>query len=1303
MGPMFREFFCVTFLTISALSCCQEMVAQESPQRPTLQAAPNPHKLAESTFVTLDQTHRRLQNALRADSDAHRQRQVARGLERLIDQYEKVLKVGARSRAIGILLNDLGEARADMPQKVRALDAAVSILANYVGQDSTTNLVYAQAVDRLAQALLNPTTIERVTPTLMRGLKLLSERQAVEAEAALLAAWSYSFDDNSITSSPLDGTSIPSFADVVQHAAEADESNRSKCTRFYKTEIEQADLIFNSGQILEAHSRASRIVRSAIFAQRSGCNLYWTPSDEQSQRYNVSTDQMSQLIEFQIRAEIARTIGTPPGAGEGYIEHVFARFAKVATINQFKEMLPLLRGKSMSWYDKNKEYDLADVVVNMIKKVSSPHKQPADYVGATALIERLAELRPSTTERGAGGWGKASDVIFAAEFHLSKGSRTQATRLARLLIYGFPYAEVSVEERARGLFILARNAADEGDTQTAGRMIAEAVSLFRDGDAVKHLELVSEALEPLPEDVWAIAREPILTLAARAVPANLYPKHNNRGTIISHGFEYAVVPVAVRYFDQALFDRILNGTQAINDISHISLGLLRQSILNGRESPAWLMQIVEAAIPKKLPNERGIIQSSVIRTLPLLRKKDYREILVRIGDSRNGSSDCDFGQLDILRYVAEERSNGRPPTFAGAEAVLRQIYRGLCAGNSLGLEKEAADIWRNIGKIWWRLGEPQISRAYLDPSAAADVELLNAGRNSDAVADAVNQPERIFDELLVARVRSETGDTRGALARSSEITRMITARVNAAGAANDRVRETMRFHEPLDFHLVNTALLADQGTGLSQTDLASAFDALQLRRVTGAAVAAARLSARLASTDPALAAALRERQDAAEHVELLGRQQQAAEDDASKARIALSIRSALENQERINRNFATRFPRAAVDEVLEPLPLAQAQSQLRQGEALVVSASTGTEVILFVATRERAGLVRAARPQADIIRLLQEFREGIYVAGGQSTFPRFRDEAALELHDALIAPLDTLLAGVQHLTFVVDGPLESVPFVALVDGQAGDRPRYLIERFSISHLPGVRSLVAPAAAVSRSQLAYLGVGDPVLGPPTALNPTRGLGSLSPAERARSVAQMPSLPATRLELQSVSQRFSRDTAALLLGPDATEAKLKAEQLGRFGVIHFATHAVVAGELSGIAEPGIAMTPPAQPSGDNDGLLTATEIGALNLSADLVILSACNTAASDGRPNAEGLSGLARAFIGAGARNLLVSHWAVLSGPTGALMERFAEASAGGAPPALAMRTAMLRMLADTGNPDNQRPVIWAPFFVVGRGG
>jgi CHAT domain-containing protein len=188
---------------------------------------------------------------------------------------------------------------------------------------------------------------------------------------------------------------------------------------------------------------------------------------------------------------------------------------------------------------------------------------------------------------------------------------------------------------------------------------------------------------------------------------------------------------------------------------------------------------------------------------------------------------------------------------------------------------------------------------------------------------------------------------------------------------------------------------------------------------------------------------------------------------------------------------------------------------------------------------------------------------------------------------------------------------------------------------------------------------------------------------------------------------VARDVHADTGDIFLGARATEREVKrlsrSGELGRYRIIHFATHGALAGQVKGNAEPGLLLTPPDAPTDEDDGYLTASEIAALKLDADWVILSACNTAAG-GAEGAEALSGLARAFIYAQTRALLVSHWAVNSDATvklitGAMSRLAADKPMGRAE---AIQRSMLTLI-DRGEPREAHPSIWAPFVAVGEGG
>ncbi len=174
----------------------------------------------------------------------------------------------------------------------------------------------------------------------------------------------------------------------------------------------------------------------------------------------------------------------------------------------------------------------------------------------------------------------------------------------------------------------------------------------------------------------------------------------------------------------------------------------------------------------------------------------------------------------------------------------------------------------------------------------------------------------------------------------------------------------------------------------------------------------------------------------------------------------------------------------------------------------------------------------------------------------------------------------------------------------------------------------------------------------------------------------------------------------------LGVEASEAVVKrldaAGELARYRILHFATHRVLAGELDGASEPGLILTPPRIGSAENDGFLSASEVASLKLDANMVVPSAYNAAAGNVR-SAEALTGLARAFIYAQARSLLVSHWAVYSDATVRLVTRkMRELGKDRAlPRAEALKRAMNALIAS--GSEEAYPFYWAPFVVVGEGG
>jgi CHAT domain-containing protein len=171
----------------------------------------------------------------------------------------------------------------------------------------------------------------------------------------------------------------------------------------------------------------------------------------------------------------------------------------------------------------------------------------------------------------------------------------------------------------------------------------------------------------------------------------------------------------------------------------------------------------------------------------------------------------------------------------------------------------------------------------------------------------------------------------------------------------------------------------------------------------------------------------------------------------------------------------------------------------------------------------------------------------------------------------------------------------------------------------------------------------------------------------------------------------------------LGKQATEAALRAHNLSDYRIIYFATHGLLPGEIRCQAQPGVVLTPPDEPAKSHafDGLFDASEIASLSITADLVVLSACNTAASGKANGGQSLSGLAASFFRAGARSLVVSHWQVPSAATSALMSSMFKTLSD--TPSMyvdaALRTAQLRLSKE---PGFAHPFFWAAFVVMGDG-
>jgi CHAT domain-containing protein/Tfp pilus assembly protein PilF len=528
--------------------------------------------------------------------------------------------------------------------------------------------------------------------------------------------------------------------------------------------------------------------------------------------------------------------------------------------------------------------------------------------------------------------------------------------------------------------------------------------------------------------------------------------------------------------------------------------------------------------------------------------------------------------------------------------------------------------------------------------------------------------------------------------------------------------------------------------------LDDALNAIQRGTRSQAASAVNKLAVRLAAGSDRLAELVRRDQDLVTEAEALDKslvaavsKERAKRDVAAEQRSRDRLAVIATERARLQKTFAAEFPNYAA--LSNPLPMTRAEIQalLSDDEALVLFAVTEKESYVVAITRESTDWKPIRRGAETISQQVAAFRRGLDIgkandATGKSGL--FDLALANELYGTLLGQVEPLVKDKRSLLVVPSGALTALPFHLLVtekpaaaipDTVDGYRDAaWLLKRQAVSVLPSVVSLKTLRVSARKEQGAkpMTGFGDPLFNPsregsgdkraakPGAVkSAARGVTNVAytdfwkgaGVDRARLAQALPQLPDTADELNAVAKDLGVSASDIHLGEDASETTVKRAPLADYGIVYFATHGLVAGDVKGVAEPSLVLSLPTQPSELDDGLLTASEVAQLKLNADWVVLSACNTIAGD-KPGAEALSGLARSFFYAGARALLVSHWAVDSeAATRLTTSTFDRLKAD---PKLgrgeALRQAMLAYLNDTSSPRNAYPALWAPFALIGEG-
>lgn len=453
-----------------------------------------------------------------------------------------------------------------------------------------------------------------------------------------------------------------------------------------------------------------------------------------------------------------------------------------------------------------------------------------------------------------------------------------------------------------------------------------------------------------------------------------------------------------------------------------------------------------------------------------------------------------------------------------------------------------------------------------------------------------------------------------------------------------------------------------------------------------------------ATSDAALAAALRERQDLLEQREAL----LASFGQAASAGDTASVMETVAAIEALDTAIASYDISEAP--LLEPENLDSLQAGMDKAQALLFIVETDLAARLYVVTADGLVADTALGSPRRIAGLVERLRASI--DAGIASGADYDLATAQELQAMIFTPrIAAALQGREEVSVIARGQLSKLPFSVLVD-DAGD---YLIARHAFSYPIDPAGFAAGLAAGGDAGAlgfsSFLGVGAPALpGPEPVQLAFRG------PENSLRVLGLGQLGMAEDELRQVSAALGVEQSRILVGAEATEQSVRAVDESAAGVLAdlradmlmFATHGLMAGELSGLDEAALVLSPPREgelAASFNDGLLTTSEISELDINARWVVLSACNSASGDGE-GVEAFGGLAQAFLYAGADSLLASHWRVRDDAAARLTLATAQGTAAGLSPAQALRQAKLALMQDEAVPLGSHPAIWAPFVFVG---
>ncbi len=911
-------------------------------------------------------------------------------------------------------------------------------------------------------------------------------------------------------------------------------------------------------------------------------------------------------------------------------------------------------------------------LITALNEVGAIHRGLGDTEKALPLYDRALALAQKTADRQ--GEALTRNNLGVALHQLGRNQEAiaqlqEAVRLRRDLDND---EDLAVSEYGLGVVQFA-----DGDPAAALTSLQNALELKRKAGILEFQDTILTAMVPIYRD----RGESDLALETARQALEISRTVGNRSVEAN-----ALQLMAGIHLRRGELQQALEGLTGVLDA---------QRQIGNRPKEAWALSSLGATSLALGENDRALDYYSQALQIHTEMRSSYQSYTLRdIGwvYDRQGHPDkaLEYYEraLDLSRRFKDRRSEAQSlhgigqarialGDARGAVPVLEQaisLYRGQedGAGEINGLLE--------LGRAWQALGEQ-------DQAAALFQQALSLSRQRGLLLT------EALAQSAIARVENDLGHLPDAAAAMEASLRIIESIRPKVASQRQRVSFFASRREYYDFYIdLQMRMHAQDPAGGHLTAALAASERARARALLDL-LAEGRIDVRTG-----ISPELKKREsDVANRISYLQSQllDNLSQSGKGAAGIEAELDEAEDERDRVEGQIRQDHPRYAA--VSNPTPLAPVSiQQLLDERTAFLEYSVGKDTSwLFVVTRDRTEGFRVP-PEAELADLVETVRETIKEPGRRQ-YGRYAD-AAFRLYQAVLGPAAAALQGRSRLIVSPDGPLLLLSFEALPTGPGGrsfDDLPYLIREKSVTYVPSasVFAELGGSGAPPASPGLFLGFGDPsyeTAGSVEAETDTRAWGF-----QTGGLTSPRRLPESRREVEGIAGLFPPGSARVYLDADASEKNVKDNPLLKQARwIHFAVHGFVNEERPEYS--GLLLARDDGP--DDNGLLQVYEIFNLELTADLVVLSACDTALGK-NVRGEGLLGVSRALLYAGAASVVVSLWQVSDASSSDLMVRFYRHLNEGREKAEALRLSKLELIRE----GKSHPYHWAAFTLVGQPG